>query len=92
MIDLLPKDGGTFDLMEWWFRFTLDASSEYLFGKSVDSLLDPTVPLYSISLTEVIISKGIRAYSTDSDDAVQGWPFMAIILSTRLCVFNESPQ
>lgn len=92
MIDLLPKDGRTFDLMEWWFRFTLDASTEYLFGKSVDSLFDPTVPLYFASLTKVAISKGVLAYSTDSDAPVQDWPLMAAILSTRLCVFNESPQ
>jgi hypothetical protein len=41
MIALLPKDGKTVDLMEWWHRFTLDASTEYLFGESVESLVNP---------------------------------------------------
>ena len=92
MIDFLPKDGRTFDLMEWWFRFTLDASTEYLFGKSVESLLDPKVSSYFILLTEVIISKGILAYSTDSDVPVQDWSFMAVIFSFRFWFFNESRQ
>jgi len=43
MIELLPTDGRTIDLMEWWFRFTLDASTDYLFGESVESLADPKV-------------------------------------------------
>lgn len=43
MIDLLPSDGRTIELMEWWFRFTLDASTDYLFGESVESLINPKV-------------------------------------------------
>jgi hypothetical protein len=43
MLSLLPKDGRTINLMDWWFRFTLDASTEYLLGQSVDSLGDATV-------------------------------------------------
>lgn len=43
MISLLPKDGRTFDLSEWWYKFTLDASTHYLFGQSVDSLDNPKV-------------------------------------------------
>jgi hypothetical protein len=39
----LPTDGKTIDLMEWWFRFTLDASTDYLFGESVESLVNPKV-------------------------------------------------
>lgn len=46
MISLLPKDGKTVDLLEWWYRFTLDASTEYLFGESVNSLLNPKVPSF----------------------------------------------
>jgi hypothetical protein len=44
MISLVPKDGRTIDLMEWWYRFTLDASTDYLFGESVESLVNPKVP------------------------------------------------
>ena len=41
MISLLPKDGSTVDLLPWWYRFTLDSSTDYLFGSSVDSLQNP---------------------------------------------------
>jgi cytochrome P450 len=43
MIALLPKDEQTVDLMQWWYRFTLDASTEYLFGESVESIANPKV-------------------------------------------------
>ena len=42
MISLLPKVE-TIDLMEWWYRFTLDASTHYLFGESVGSLTNSEV-------------------------------------------------
>ena len=48
MIQLLPKDGKTIDLMVWWFRFTLDASTEYLFGESVESLVNPKVSIFNL--------------------------------------------
>jgi hypothetical protein len=47
-MDLLPTDGRTVELMEWWFRFTLDASTEYLFGESVKSLVNPKVTPRSV--------------------------------------------
>jgi cytochrome P450 len=43
MLSMLPRDGRTVELMDWWFRMTLDAGTEYLFGKSVDSLDNPKV-------------------------------------------------
>lgn len=43
MISVLPKDGQTFDISDYWHRFTLDTSTEYLFGKSVGSLLNAKV-------------------------------------------------
>jgi cytochrome P450 len=43
MISLLPKDGQTIDLMGFWYRFTLDASTHYLFGESVGSLSNSKV-------------------------------------------------
>lgn len=43
MISLLPKNGATVDALDWWFRFTLDSSTEFLFGQSVDSLVNPKV-------------------------------------------------
>ena len=41
MMSMLPKDGETIDLFDWWLRFTMDSSTEYLFGESVDSLVNP---------------------------------------------------
>jgi hypothetical protein len=38
MISLIPEDGRTLNLSEWWYKFTLDASTHYLFGQSVNSL------------------------------------------------------
>jgi cytochrome P450 len=43
MISLLPMDGSTFDITDWWFRFTLDTSTDYLLGQSVASLINPQV-------------------------------------------------
>lgn len=43
MISLVTADGETFDLMNLFFRFTLDASTDYLFGESVNSLDNPEV-------------------------------------------------
>ena len=43
MITLLPKSGATIEMLDWWLRFTLDSSTGYLFGESVDSLINPKV-------------------------------------------------
>jgi cytochrome P450 len=34
----IPRDGSTVDLQELFFRFTIDSATEFLFGKSVNSL------------------------------------------------------
>jgi cytochrome P450 len=47
MVDLLPQSGKTIDLMDWFFRFSLDVTTEYLFGESVNSLTNPKVPSQS---------------------------------------------
>ena len=54
MIDLLPKDGRTVDLLPWWYRFTLDASTDYLLGQSVESLSNPKVSPHSPSKRDLI--------------------------------------
>lgn len=38
LFKVLPRDGSTVDLQELFFRFTIDSATEFLFGKSVDSL------------------------------------------------------
>ena len=39
--ELQGKDGRTLDLMDWFHRFALDSSTEFLFGESVESLIHP---------------------------------------------------
>ena len=40
LISLVPKDGTTVDLQHVFYKFTMDVSSEFLFGRSTNSL-DP---------------------------------------------------
>jgi cytochrome P450 len=35
---LLPRDGSTVDLQEYFFKFTIDSATEFLFGKSTGTL------------------------------------------------------
>ncbi|KAL8900434.1 MAG: hypothetical protein Q9192_001066 [Flavoplaca navasiana] len=42
LIDLIPKDGSTFDLQPLFARLALDSSTEFLFGESVEAL-DPDI-------------------------------------------------
>jgi len=46
MLSLLPREGGTLELSEWWYKFTLDAATHFLFGESVNSLDNPKVHPY----------------------------------------------
>ncbi|KAF2190062.1 cytochrome P450 [Zopfia rhizophila CBS 207.26] len=41
LMDLLPRDGSTVDLMELFKRLSLDTASEFIFGKSMDALSAP---------------------------------------------------
>jgi hypothetical protein len=43
MISLIPQNGETVDLMNLFYRFTLDAATDFLFGESVMSLDNPKV-------------------------------------------------
>ena len=40
MIKLIPSDGSTVDMQELFFRLTIDAATEFLFGESIYNLLD----------------------------------------------------
>ncbi|KAI9758560.1 MAG: hypothetical protein M4579_002995 [Chaenotheca gracillima] len=40
LLTRVPKDGSTFDIQDLFFRFTMDAATEFLLGESVNSL-DP---------------------------------------------------
>jgi len=39
LFQILPRDGSTVDLQDLFFKFTIDSSTEFLFGKSTDSLV-----------------------------------------------------
>lgn len=41
MLDQFPKSGETFDLMDLFYRMTIDVITEFLLGDSVDSLRNP---------------------------------------------------
>ena len=40
MIKLIPSDGSTVDIQELFFRLTIDAATEFLFGESTNNLLN----------------------------------------------------
>lgn len=40
LVELIPKDGSTFDLQTLFSRLSLDSSTGFLFGESLDSLLE----------------------------------------------------
>ena len=42
LIDAIPRDGSTVDLQDLFFRFTLDAATEFLFGESTGCLIAST--------------------------------------------------
>lgn len=41
LLQVLPKAGGIVDLQPLFFRLTLDVTTQFLFGKSINSLLTP---------------------------------------------------
>lgn len=97
MIGLLPKDGSTIDLMPWWFRFTLDASTDYLFGESVESLLYPKVALLILPLRRVDdcidgIRGSVLENSGSSNLEISNWPFLETLSSKEFLACNARPE
>ncbi|RAH67142.1 cytochrome P450 [Aspergillus aculeatinus CBS 121060] len=41
---VLPRDGATVDLQEWFFKYTIDSATGFLFGESVHTLRTPMGP------------------------------------------------
>lgn len=41
MMDQFPKSGETFDLMDLFYRMTIDVITDFLLGESVNSLENP---------------------------------------------------
>lgn len=42
LIDLIPKDGSSFDIQRLFFLLTLDSATHFLFGESVGCMLPPS--------------------------------------------------
>ncbi|KAL1999931.1 hypothetical protein VTN02DRAFT_3787 [Thermoascus thermophilus] len=69
LIDVFPKDGSAFDIQELFFRLTLDSSTEFLFGESVDSLLSAK-------------KKGIS--ETEKQNFADAWNYGMHVLARRV--------
>jgi len=52
MFKLLPRDGSTVDLQQLFFRLTIDSATEFLFGRSVNSLRATTSESSEITFAE----------------------------------------
>ncbi len=48
LIDAIPRDGTTVDLQELFFSLTMDSATEFLFGKSTNTLV-PGLETHSAS-------------------------------------------
>lgn len=48
LINRIPRDGSTVDLQELFFSLTIDSSTEFLFGRSTNSLV-PALETHSAS-------------------------------------------
>jgi cytochrome P450 len=57
----IPTDGSSFDIQELFFRLTLDSSTEFLFGESVNSLVSSS---YTNSAVPVKSTPGQMGFET----------------------------
>lgn len=81
LITLIPKDGETFDIMDLWYRFTLDTSCEYLFGQSVGSLANPKVLFHSLSSEYIgLLFRSICQASRESNGQIPSWTIVVDVL------------
>ncbi|RMZ44931.1 hypothetical protein AFCA_010741 [Aspergillus flavus] len=64
LMDLVPTDGSTFDMQPLLQRWFLDTSSEFLFGKTVDSLTHPENVKVAKAMVDTM--RGIRVRLTMS--------------------------
>jgi cytochrome P450 len=92
MISLLPQNGETIEMLGWWYRFTMDANTEYLFGETVGSLDNPKVDQKFSDMTLGVLCRSVRDNTEDSHVAESYRAFMEILLACRIYVFDESPQ
>jgi cytochrome P450 len=64
----IPTDGSAFDIQELFFRLTLDSSTEFLFGESVNSLVDSSYTNSGIPVKSINGQMGFEAAFNLSQD------------------------
>ncbi|KAF3491692.1 Cytochrome P450 52A13 [Arthroderma uncinatum] len=62
-MELLPCDGEKFDIQPLIQRWFLDLTSEFIFGKSMDSMADPERAKIAWAMTDVLRGGRLRAQS-----------------------------
>jgi len=92
LISLLPTDGRTIDIMNLWYRFTLDASSDYLFGRNVNSLDSPKVVPLEYALTVGGICRGLRHSSRGSNAPLSNRASVEVLLSEKIHRVDQSVE
>ena len=96
MITLLPKNGATIEMLDWWLRFALDSSTGYLFGESVESLINPKVSTQifrTLSNTTIgCICRSIRAHPETADTKSPNGTVVEVVSPVIIHGCTNSPQ
>lgn len=64
----IPADGSSFDIQELFFRLTLDSSTEFLFGESVNSLVSTSYTNSGVPVKSTEAQMGFEAAFNTSQD------------------------
>ncbi|RYP62899.1 hypothetical protein DL770_009508 [Monosporascus sp. CRB-9-2] len=62
-LDLFAKDGETFDVMPLLQRWFLDINTDFIFGESLDSLIDPSRAKFAWNMMTALRGARLRAQS-----------------------------
>jgi cytochrome P450 len=68
LIAHVPTDGSSFDIQELFFRLTLDTSTEFLFGESVNALLSSSYTNSGVPVKSTQAHMGFEAAFNTSQD------------------------
>jgi cytochrome P450 len=68
LIGHIPTDGSSFDIQELFFRLTLDTSTEFLFGESVNSLMSSSYTNSGVPVKSTKAHMGFEAAFNTSQD------------------------
>ncbi|RYP26074.1 hypothetical protein DL767_008177 [Monosporascus sp. MG133] len=67
-LDLFAKDGETFDVMPLLQRWSLDINTDFIFGESLDSLIDPSCAKFAWNMMTALRGARLRAQSHPMDE------------------------